>query len=419
MDKMIIQGNIPLRGTVRVRGAKNATLPLMAASLLAEEGWSILHNVPCLHDVFSMEKLLMHMGAKTEFNGTTMTISAESGVSPEAPYDLVRKMRASFFVLGPLLARFGKAKVSLPGGCAIGTRPVDIHLKGLAALGADIQVESGYILARGALCGTEFTLDFPSVGATENLMMAATLAKGVTILANVAQEPEIVDLASFLNAMGARVQGAGTSTITIEGVTGLHGAEYTVMNDRIEAGTFLLAAVGTRGCVTVQGINPGYLRALLDKLREAGTSVIAESNQVTVDAGSTAVTAVDVLTTPYPGFPTDLQAQFMAVMTTAQGISRITETVFENRFMQAAELARMGADITIDGNTAIVRGVESLSGAEVMASDLRASAALIIAGLMAKRGQTVVHRVYHLDRGYERIEERLAYLGASIQRVRE
>jgi UDP-N-acetylglucosamine 1-carboxyvinyltransferase len=419
MDKMIIQGNIPLRGTVRVRGAKNATLPLMAASLLAEEGWSILHNVPCLHDVFSMEKLLMHMGAKTEFNGTTMTISAESGVSPEAPYDLVRKMRASFFVLGPLLARFGKAKVSLPGGCAIGTRPVDIHLKGLAALGADIQVESGYILARGALCGTEFTLDFPSVGATENLMMAATLAKGVTILANVAQEPEIVDLASFLNAMGARVQGAGTSTITIEGVTGLHGAEYTVMNDRIEAGTFLLAAVGTRGCVTVQGINPGYLRALLDKLREAGTSVIAESNQVTVDAGSTAVTAVDVLTTPYPGFPTDLQAQFMAVMTTAQGISRITETVFENRFMQAAELARMGADVTIDGNTAIVRGVESLSGAEVMASDLRASAALIIAGLMAKRGQTVVHRVYHLDRGYERIEERLAYLGASIQRVRE
>lgn len=419
MDKMIIQGNIPLRGTVRVRGAKNATLPLMAASLLAEEGWSILHNVPCLHDVFSMEKLLMHMGAKTEFNGTTMTISAESGVSPEAPYDLVRKMRASFFVLGPLLARFGKAKVSLPGGCAIGTRPVDIHLKGLAALGADIQVESGYILARGALCGTEYTLDFPSVGATENLMMAATLAKGVTILANVAQEPEIVDLASFLNAMGARVQGAGTSTITIEGVTGLHGAEYTVMNDRIEAGTFLLAAVGTRGCVTVQGINPGYLRALLDKLREAGTSVIAESNQVTVDAGSTAVTAVDVLTTPYPGFPTDLQAQFMAVMTTAQGISRITETVFENRFMQAAELARMGADITIDGNTAIVRGVESLSGAEVMASDLRASAALIIAGLMAKRGQTVVHRVYHLDRGYERIEERLAYLGASIQRVRE
>jgi UDP-N-acetylglucosamine 1-carboxyvinyltransferase len=419
MDKMIIQGNIPLRGTVRVRGAKNATLPLMAASLLAEEGWSILHNVPCLHDVFSMEKLLMHMGAKTEFNGTTMTISAESGVSPEAPYDLVRKMRASFFVLGPLLARFGKAKVSLPGGCAIGTRPVDIHLKGLAALGADIQVESGYILARGALCGTEFTLDFPSVGATENLMMAATLAKGVTILANVAQEPEIVDLASFLNAMGARVQGAGTSTITIEGVTGLHGAEYTVMNDRIEAGTFLLAAVGTRGCVTVQGINPGYLRALLDKLREAGTSVITESNQVTVDAGSTAVTAVDVLTTPYPGFPTDLQAQFMAVMTTAQGISRITETVFENRFMQAAELARMGADITIDGNTAIVRGVESLSGAEVMASDLRASAALIIAGLMAKRGQTVVHRVYHLDRGYERIEERLAYLGASIQRVRE
>jgi len=419
MDKMIIQGNIPLRGTVRVRGAKNATLPLMAASLLAEEGWSILHNVPCLHDVFSMEKLLMHMGAKTEFNGTTMTISAESGVSPEAPYDLVRKMRASFFVLGPLLARFGKAKVSLPGGCAIGTRPVDIHLKGLAALGADIQVESGYILARGALCGTEFTLDFPSVGATENLMMAATLAKGVTILANVAQEPEIVDLASFLNAMGARVQGAGTSTITIEGVTGLHGAEYTVMNDRIEAGTFLLAAVGTRGSVTVQGINPGYLRALLDKLREAGTSVIAESNQVTVDAGSTAVTAVDVLTTPYPGFPTDLQAQFMAVMTTAQGISRITETVFENRFMHAAELARMGADITIDGNTAIVRGVESLSGAEVMASDLRASAALIIAGLMAKRGQTVVHRVYHLDRGYERIEERLAYLGASIQRVRE
>jgi UDP-N-acetylglucosamine 1-carboxyvinyltransferase len=419
MDKMIIQGNIPLRGTVRVRGAKNATLPLMAASLLAEEGWSILHNVPCLHDVFSMEKLLMHMGAKTEFNGTTMTISAESGVSPEAPYDLVRKMRASFFVLGPLLARFGKAKVSLPGGCAIGTRPVDIHLKGLAALGADIQVESGYILARGALCGTEFTLDFPSVGATENLMMAATLAKGVTILANVAQEPEIVDLASFLNAMGARVQGAGTSTITIEGVTGLHGAEYTVMNDRIEAGTFLLAAVGTRGCVTVQGINPGYLRALLDKLREAGTSVITESNQVTVDAGSTAVTAVDVLTTPYPGFPTDLQAQFMAVMTTAQGISRITETVFENRFMQAAELARMGADVTIDGNTAIVRGVESLSGAEVMASDLRASAALIIAGLMAKRGQTVVHRVYHLDRGYERIEERLAYLGASIQRVRE
>jgi UDP-N-acetylglucosamine 1-carboxyvinyltransferase len=347
-----------------------------------------------------------------------MTLDPKTINKPEAEYDLVRRMRASFFVLGPLLARFGKTKVSLPGGCAIGARPVDIHLKGLEALGASIRIEEGYVLAEGKLIGANHAMDFPSVGATENLMMAATLAEGVTRLTNVAREPEIEDLALFLNAMGARISGAGTDMITIVGVDSLGGAEHIVMPDRIEAGTFLVAGVATGGDVTVANANADHLPNFLKKLQEAGATVETHGNKIRA-AAPNGINAVDITTLPYPGFATDLQAQMMTLLTRAKGVSRIKETVFENRFMQVAELARMGADISLDGNTAIVCGVEQLSGAPVMASDLRASAALVIAGLMAKQGETAISRVYHIDRGYERIEERLSSLGADIERVRE
>lgn len=416
MDKILIRGGKPLKGSVQVRGAKNAALPLMAAAILAEQPCT-LHNVPCLHDIFSMDKLLADMGMTVEFTGRYMTLDATTMDSQFAAYDLVRKMRASFFVLGPLLGRFGKAKVSLPGGCAIGTRPVDIHLKGLEALGAKLRIEEGYVLAEGSLVGADFALDFPSVGATENIMMAACKAKGVTRIGNVAREPEIADLAHFLNAMGAQISGAGTDLITIVGVDALGGVEHVVIPDRIEAGTFLIAAVATHGDVTVLNANAEHLPTFLTKLREAGAEIEVLGSRIRA-RGPETLKAVDVSTQPYPGFPTDLQAQTMAMLCTAQGASTIKETVFENRFMQVSELTRMGAVIDLDGSMAIVRGVPGLSGAPVMASDLRASAALVIAGLTAAKGETAISRVYHIDRGYERIEERLAGLGADIERVR-
>lgn len=417
MDKILIRGGVPLKGTVHVQGAKNAALPLMAASILAEEP-CVLHNVPCLHDIFSMDKILSYMGMKIDFTGRSMTLDPSELTRPEAPYELVRKMRASFFVLGALLGRFGKARVSLPGGCAIGARPVDIHLKGLEALGAEIRIEDGDVVCEGRLKGANHTMDFPSVGATENMMMAASRAEGVTRLTNVAREPEIEDLAHFLNGMGAQISGAGTDLITIVGVDGLGGVEHVVIPDRIEAGTFLLTGVATGGDVTVVNANADHLTAFLEKLEDAGAELHIHGGRIRATARN-GVKPVDISTRPHPGFPTDLQAQCMALLSVADGVSRIKETVFENRFMQAAELIRMGADIDLDGNTAIIRGVEKLSGAPVMASDLRASAALVIAGLMAEHGETAIARVYHIDRGYERIEERLSALGAKIERIRE
>ncbi len=417
MDQILVRGGTPLRGRVTIRGAKNAALPLMAASIVAKSP-CVLHNVPCLHDIFSMDKILTEMGMHIDFTGQSMTLDPTEIESWEAPYDLVRKMRASFFVLGPLLARFGKAHVSLPGGCAIGERPVDIHLKGLAALGADIRIESGYVVAEGRLRGANVGLDFPSVGATENLMMAAALADGVTRLNNVAREPEIVNLADFLNAMGAQISGAGTDLITIVGVDALQGAEHSVIPDRIEAGTFLIAGLATRGDVTVTQADSSHLEQFLDKLREMGAKIETKGHEIRATAPN-GLMSKDVATQPYPGFPTDLQAQIMTLMCITQGTSVIRESVFENRFMQVAELRRMGADIDVQGNTATVRGVSGLSGAPVMASDLRASAALVIAGLIASKGETKILRVYHIDRGYERIEERLAGLGANIKRSRE
>ena len=383
---------------------------------MAEEP-CVLHNVPCLHDIFSMDKLLASMGMTIEFTGRFLTMDSSTMTSQTAEYDLVRKMRASFFVLGPLLGRYGKAKVSLPGGCAIGTRPVEIHLKGLEALGAKVSIEDGYAVAEGTLQGANFALDYPSVGATENLMMAASRAKGVTRLSNAAREPEISDLANFLNAMGAQISGAGTDLITIVGVDSLGGAEHVVIPDRIEAGTFLMAGVATGGDVTVLNANADHLPGFLSKLREAGAEVEVSGTKIRACATGR-LKSVSITTNPYPGFATDLQAQIMAMLCVADGASTIKETVFENRFMQVAELTRMGADIELDGNTAIIRGVSSLSGAPVMASDLRASAALILAGLIAEKGETAISRVYHIDRGYERIEERLASLGADIERVR-
>lgn len=416
MDRICVRGGKPLEGAINVRGAKNAALPLMAASLLAEAPCT-LHNVPCLHDIFSMDKLLVSMGVGVDFTGQSMTLDASDATGHEAIYDLVRKMRASFFVLGPLLARHGEARVSLPGGCAIGTRPVDLHLKGLEDLGADIRIDEGYVVAKGPLKGASLSLDFPSVGATENVMMAATRAQGTTRISNAAREPEIVDLANFLNRLGAKIKDAGTDVITIEGVDALGGAEHDVLPDRIEAGTFLIAAMATRGDVMVRGARAEDLPNVLEKFVDMGAEVESSAEGIRISARD-GLDAADISTLPFPGFPTDLQAQTMAALSTARGTSVIKETVFENRFMQVAELTRMGADIDVDGNQAVVRGVEQLSGAPVMASDLRASAALIIAGLAAS-GETVVSRVYHIDRGYERIEERLANLGADIRRERE
>jgi UDP-N-acetylglucosamine 1-carboxyvinyltransferase len=419
LDKIVVEGGVPLRGSVDVSGAKNAALPIVAAALLAE-GDHVIRNVPDLADVRTLGKLLGHMGCAFERSGDhhAASIRVPASVNPEAPYELVKTMRASVLVLGPLVARWGKARVSLPGGCAIGARPIDQHLKGLTALGAEIHLEHGYVLAsvpRGRLRGTVFTFDGQTVTGTENVMMAAALAEGDTVLRNCAHEPEVKDLADALVAMGARIEGAGTDEIRIRGVDSLRPIDHTVICDRIEAGTFLVAGALPGSDVTVRGCVAEHLEPLVEKLRAVGADVSVGRGVVRV-VGDGRPRPVDVKTAPHPGFPTDMQAQMMVLLSLADGSSKITETVFENRFMHVQELQRLGADIAVDGKVALVKGVPSLSGAPVMASDLRASAALVLAGLAAQ-GTTEVLRVYHLDRGYERIEEKLAPLGARIRRV--
>ncbi|HTO48749.1 MAG TPA: UDP-N-acetylglucosamine 1-carboxyvinyltransferase [Burkholderiales bacterium] len=416
MDKLAIQGGVPLRGEARVSGAKNAALPLMCAALLSSEPLR-LANVPRLRDVRTMMELLTQMGVGVERDGDVLLLAAQRVERPVAPYELVKTMRASILVLGPLVARGGEARVSLPGGCAIGLRPVDQHIKGLEALGADISVEQGYITARATrLRGAKHEMELVTVTGTENLMMAAALAEGTTVLSNAAREPEVVDLANCLNAMGARVSGAGTDVITIAGVERLRGAAHRIMPDRIETGTYLAAAAATGGAVTLRDADAGLLGAVIDKLREAGATIEATDRTIHLEMTRPAQ-SVDVHTAPHPGFPTDMQAQLMALDAIAEGIATITENIFENRFMHALELARLGADIETTGHTAIVRGVKRLQGATVMATDLRASASLVIAGLVAE-GETVVDRIYHLDRGYEAMEAKLAALGARVQRVK-
>jgi UDP-N-acetylglucosamine 1-carboxyvinyltransferase len=416
MDKLLISGGTPLRGEVRVSGAKNAALPIMCAALLTAEPLR-LANIPELQDVRTMLRLLERMGVGATRDGDRLEIDAARLDKPLAPYELVKTMRASILVLGPLLARCGYARVSLPGGCAIGLRPVDQHVKGLEALGAEIRVEQGYIDARaGRLKGTRHAMDLVTVTGTENLMMAACLAEGTTVLENAAREPEVVDLANCLNAMGARVRGAGTDVITIDGVNRLSGAHHRVMPDRIETGTFLVAAAATGGAVTLHETDADLLGATLDKLREAGAAIEVANDSIRLEMRDRP-RSVSVQTAPYPGYPTDMQAQLMALDAIADGTATVTETIFENRFMHALELARLGADIEISGNTAIVRGVPRLQGATVMATDLRASASLVVAALVAD-GETRIDRIYHLDRGYEVIEEKLSALGARIRRVR-
>jgi UDP-N-acetylglucosamine 1-carboxyvinyltransferase len=421
MDKLLIHGGKALCGEVIISGAKNAALPIMAASLLAGDHVTI-SNVPHLKDITTMMELLGQLGAQLIVD-EKMNVQVDASQVNEfvAPYDLVKTMRASILVLGPMLARFGKADVSLPGGCAIGTRPVDLHLKALTAMGAEIDVKNGYIHARckrGRLQGKTITFDMVTVTGTENIMMAAALAEGTTVLKNAAREPEVVDLANFLIHMGAKISGAGTSTIEIQGIDMLSGGSYSVMADRIEAGTYLAAGALTRGHVTVKRVRPETLLSQLSKFEEAGAELIIGEDSVSLNMHGNRPKAVDIATAPYPGFATDMQAQFMAMNTVAEGSSSIIETIFENRFMHVQELQRMGAQIQLNGNTAIINGVPQLTGAPVMATDLRASAGLILAGLVAD-GETTVERVYHVDRGYERIEEKLSLLGADIKRVSE
>ncbi len=419
MDKLQIQGGERLEGTLRVAGAKNAALPIMAAALLTGDELR-LENVPHLADTATMGRLLAGMGVQVGRDGASVALRAAHVDVPEASYDMVKTMRASILVLGPLLARAGQARVSLPGGCAIGARPVDQHLKGLQALGAELAIEQGYIVARrsvGArLRGARIVTDMVTVTGTENLMMAAVLADGQTIIENAAREPEVADLAACLNAMGAQVSGAGTDRIVVQGVERLHGARHRIMPDRIESATFLVAAAATGGDVTLRDAAPGTLDAVLDKLREAGARIDAGTDTIRLRMQGRP-RAVSLRTAPYPAFPTDAQAQFMALNCVADGVASISENIFENRFMHVLELQRLGAHIDIDGHTAVVRGVDALSGATVMATDLRASASLVIAGLVA-RGRTTIERIYHLDRGYEEMERRLGALGARIERVR-
>ena len=415
MDRLLIEGGARLEGTVRVSGAKNAALPILCAALLTPEPL-VLANVPRLNDVRTMQSLLGQMGVKAQRDDGTVTAMAERIDWPLAPYELVKTMRASILALGPLLARCGEARVSLPGGCAIGLRPVDQHVKGLQAMGAEIDLDHGYIDAKARrLKGTRFVFDVVTVTGTENLMMAATLARGVTTIENAAREPEVVDLAQCLNAMGARVSGAGTDRIVIEGVTRLHGGSYAIMPDRIETGTFLAAAAAAGGDVTLTGTRADTLEAVLEKLREAGATLAIDESAIRLTREAP-LQSVSLRTAPYPAFPTDMQAQLMALMTLADDTAVITETVFENRMMHVQELKRLGADIEVESSTAIVKGVPALKGANVMATDLRASAGLVIAGLMAE-GETVIDRIYHLDRGYEKIEGKLVALGAKIRRV--
>jgi len=417
MDKLLIKGGTPLDGTITVSGAKNAALPILAGTLLSPDR-VIVRNVPQLKDVATMITLLQSMGVQVTFDDKLNVESDASNVDDRrAPYELVKTMRASILVLGPLVARFGEAEVSLPGGCAIGARPVNLHVQGLEAMGAEISVENGYIHARAErLHGAHIVFDTVTVTGTENLMMAAVLADGETVLENAAREPEVIDVANFLNAMGARVTGAGTSTIKIEGVTRLGGADHTVLPDRIETGTYLVGAAMTGGRVRLNQAAPDHLEAVIIKLQEAGAAIESGDGYIEIDMRGKRPSAVDIRTTPYPGFPTDMQAQFCAMNAMADGVGTITETIFENRFQHVLELQRMGADIQIEGNTALCRGVGKLTAAPVMATDLRASAGLVLAGLAAE-GETLVDRIYHVDRGYERIEEKLRQLGAEIRRV--
>ncbi|MBW2660562.1 MAG: UDP-N-acetylglucosamine 1-carboxyvinyltransferase [Deltaproteobacteria bacterium] len=417
MDKIVVKGGVSLEGEVKISGSKNAALPILVSSLLAD-GWNTYSNVPDLRDVKSIKQLLSYLGAKVETNGSVIRINGGGLCKSEAPYELVRKMRASILVLGPLVARLKKARVSLPGGCAIGARPIDLHLKGLARLGASVELKHGYIeVSAEHLRGNEIYFDIMTVTGTENLMMAAVLAEGITVLRNAACEPEIVALADVLNKMGADIHGAGTSIITIKGVQSLHPVSVSIIPDRIEAGTFMVSAALTSGNITILNCEPAHMGTIIHKLRLTGTDIKIDDKNIHV-VGSDKIESVDVKTLPYPGFPTDMQAQFMVLMSVAKGFSNISETVFENRFIHVSELRRMGADITISGNSAMVKGVPMLFGAPVIATDLRASASLILAGLVAK-GKTEVHRVYHLDRGYEAIEKKFTQLGASIKRVRE
>ena len=417
MEKLLINGGACLKGTISCSGAKNAALPMIAATILSDEN-VILKNLPYLQDITTMFELLGSMGAEILLNeNMDFTISTNELKEKEARYELVKTMRASILVLGPLVAKYGEARIALPGGCAIGTRPVNFHLDALEQLGASISLKNGYIEAKAKkLQGTSIKFDGVTVTGTENIMMAACLAEGTTILTNVAKEPEIIDLAQFLNAMGAKITGAGTDEIIIEGVKGLHGTEYSIPADRIEAGTYLVAAVITKGDIKINGINPKRLTKVLDKLVETGAKVTITNDSISLKMDLDKPKPVDITTAPFPEFPTDMQAQFSVINALADGVSNIYETVFENRYMHIQELNRMGCDIQVSGNHAVIKGVDSLYGAEVMATDLRASASLILAGLCAK-GKTKVDRIYHIDRGYERIEEKLNYLGANITRL--
>ena len=419
MEKIIVRGGKRLNGTVRVEGAKNAVLPIIAAALLASDGKNVLSEVPVLSDVYTINEVLRHLNAEVVFENNQVTIDSSKELNIEAPFEYVRKMRASVQVMGPLLARNGRARIALPGGCAIGSRPIDQHLKGFEAMGAKVQVGNGFVEAyvEGELKGAKIYLDFPSVGATENIMSAATLAKGTTILENAAKEPEIVDLANFLNAMGAKVRGAGTGTIRIEGVEKLYGGNHSIIPDRIEAGTFMVAAAITGGDILIENAVPEHLRSITAKMEEMGVKIIEENEGVRV-IGPDKLKAVDIKTMPHPGFPTDMQSQMMALLLQADGTSMITETVFENRFMHVEEFRRMNADIKIEGRSVIMNGPNSLQGAEVGATDLRAAAALILAGLVSE-GYTRVTELKHLDRGYVDFHKKLAALGATIERVNE
>ncbi|WP_151702974.1 UDP-N-acetylglucosamine 1-carboxyvinyltransferase [Nitrincola alkalilacustris] len=418
MDKLLIEGGVTLNGEVRISGAKNSALPILAASLLADEPVTIC-NLPHLHDITTMLELLRRMGVELMVDAKlSVEIDATKIHDLVAPYDLVKTMRASILVLGPMLAHFGQAEVSLPGGCAIGSRPVDLHIRGLEAMGADILVENGYIRAKvdGRLKGATIFFDTVTVTGTENILMAATLAEGQSILENAAREPEVVDLANFLNAMGADIRGAGTDTIVVNGVTSLKGCRFSVLPDRIETGTFLVAAAASGGRVKTKNTRPDILDSVLQKLREAGAVITTGEDWIELDMQGRRPKAVNITTAPYPAFPTDMQAQFAALNAVAMGVGIIKETIFENRFMHMNEMRRMGANITIDGNTAVIEGVRKLQGAPVMATDLRASASLVIAALVAE-GETLIDRIYHIDRGYECIEEKLQQLGARIRRV--
>lgn len=419
MDKIIVTGGKIIHGEITISGAKNAVLPIIVGTLLAED-ITVLHDVPKLSDVATIKEVLEILGAKVTIEEHTMTVDSRTLNNYNAPYNYIQKMRASVLIMGPLLARLGKAKISMPGGCAIGTRPIDLHLKGLEALGADIQINHGDMNAtvtNGKLRGSRIYLDFPSVGATEHIMMAAATAEGTTVIENAAEEPEIVDLANFLNSMGANIRGAGTNVIKIEGVEKLHGTTYTIIPDRIEAGSYMIAAAITGGDLVVRNVIVDHIKPLIAKLAECGMEIVEEGNNLRI-IGKRPLKAVDIKTMPYPGFPTDMQAQFMALMTVAEGTSVFTETVFENRFMHADELRRMGANIKIDGRNAIVEGVSRLTGCKVKATDLRAGAALIIAALVAE-GKTEITELQHIDRGYEDLIQKFQTIGADIVRIND